>query len=670
MFGTLIAGRYELRSEAGRGGMGQVWRAFDRTLQRQVAIKLIADHKLGAAGSSARFAREAQALARLQSPHIVQIFDYGVDDDVPYIAMELLEGEDLQGCLRREGRQAAAKVSALVTQIARALTAAESVQVVHGDLKPANVFLVSDGEKEIVKLVDFGVASMRSVDLASTLRSSSKLRSGTPSFMSPEQLSGGRPHRLNDLWALAVIAFEALTGELPFGSLGLADLLVGISSGPTPLVSALAPDLPHSLDAFFLRALAKDPSERFQTASDLARSFEEACRSPSGLRLLVVDDEPDMVDLIKMRFRRQIRAGTHHFQFAGNGQEALEVLDHHPDIDLVLADINMPVMDGLTLLSRLPEVAPFACTVMVSAYGDMKNIRRAMNAGAFDFVFKPIDFSDLKATVRKAAQAAEGRRALAAADEKNRILKKLTSPMVGSLLDEASPTAALLSRSLEATVVVLRVTSDVYGPGVSTDILRALNANFEVMVPVLQRHGGVVVSFHGWGALVVFVGLSHRSRALSASALISKRTTELGTLVGPESPYAQSFQIGVTSGSITAGCVGSHVCSRLGYTLVGQEVERAHLLARHAEPGQVLVSAELAASCSRPFEFTPTPYGAHTGEGSIEASRLLWQSAQLNTYLAAAGCDSAELDASGEPVPEKLTSATFTWEWEGPTEER
>src|SRR6266581_9726102 len=122
-------------------------------------------------------------------------------------------------------------------------------------------------------------------------------------------------------------------------------------------------------------------------------------------KILVVDDEADLEALVKQKFRRKIRENVYEFVFAQNGEDALQKIFEHPDLDIVLSDINMPIMDGLTLLSRLPEANPVLKAVVVSAYGDMQNIRTAMNRGAFDFVTKPIDFDDFQATVSKTRRA-------------------------------------------------------------------------------------------------------------------------------------------------------------------------------------------------------------------------------------------------------------------------
>src|ERR1700753_3806613 len=140
-------------------------------------------------------------------------------------------------------------------------------------------------------------------------------------------------------------------------------------------------------------------------------------------KILVVDDEADLEALVKQKFRRKIRENVYEFVFAQNGEEALQKVKEHPDLDVILSDINMPVMDGLTLLSRLPEANPIIRAVVVSAYGDMQNIRTAMNRGAFDFVCKPVDFEDLDLTMEKTLNHVLQVRETMKAIKENNILK-------------------------------------------------------------------------------------------------------------------------------------------------------------------------------------------------------------------------------------------------------
>src|SRR6201994_3306661 len=140
-------------------------------------------------------------------------------------------------------------------------------------------------------------------------------------------------------------------------------------------------------------------------------------------KILVVDDEADLEALVKQKFRRKIRENVYEFVFAQNGEEALQKVGEHPDLDIVLSDINMPIMDGLTLLSRLPEANPIIKAVVVSAYGDMQNIRTAMNRGAYDFVCKPVDFEDLDLTVEKTINHVAQVRETMKAIKENNILR-------------------------------------------------------------------------------------------------------------------------------------------------------------------------------------------------------------------------------------------------------
>ncbi|MBU2046558.1 MAG: response regulator, partial [Bacteroidetes bacterium] len=140
-------------------------------------------------------------------------------------------------------------------------------------------------------------------------------------------------------------------------------------------------------------------------------------------KILVVDDEADLEMLVKQKFRKKIREGIYDFVFAQNGEEALERVKEHQDLDIILSDINMPIMDGLTLLSRLPEANPLLKAVVVSAYGDMQNIRIAMNRGAFDFVCKPVDFEDLELTMEKTILHVKQMQETIKAIKENNILK-------------------------------------------------------------------------------------------------------------------------------------------------------------------------------------------------------------------------------------------------------
>ncbi len=275
--GTIVAGRFRLVRELGHGGMGAVWLASDTSLDTPCAIKFI----IGAAAQDpqmrARFEREAKSAAQLRSPNVVQILDHGISDEVPYIAMELLEGEDLDHRLQRVGRLGPHETVYIMTQVAKALTRASAAGLVHRDLKPANIFLVRDEDRDIPKVLDFGVAKSSMPELADSSTKTGALM-GTPYYMSPEQTRGTRAvDYRSDLWALAVIVFQCVTGRLPFISDSLGDLLFKIGTDPLPIPTQVAPDVPPTFDQWWLRAAQRDPAHRFQTAKEfvdaLAMSF-------------------------------------------------------------------------------------------------------------------------------------------------------------------------------------------------------------------------------------------------------------------------------------------------------------------------------------------------------------------------------------------------------------
>jgi serine/threonine-protein kinase len=257
--------------------MGAIWRAQHLTLEAPVAVKLIDRDAVHDEQTVARFLREAKAAATLRSPHVVQIIDYGVDEGVPFIVMELLEGETLAQRLKRVGPLNATDTARFVTHIARAVGRAHEAGIVHRDLKPENVFIVHNEDEEIAKVLDFGVAKVEHGALAlegERTRTGSIL--GTPYYMSPEQAQGNKAvdHR-SDLWSLGVIAFECLTGRRPFFSDGLGDLVLQICVRDLPVPSEVA-TVPLGFDAWFARAIDRDPALRFQSSREMSDALREA----------------------------------------------------------------------------------------------------------------------------------------------------------------------------------------------------------------------------------------------------------------------------------------------------------------------------------------------------------------------------------------------------------
>ena len=280
---VVIAERFRLTRQLGQGGMGSVWLATHLALDIPCAVKFIEGEIAQLPEAQARFEREAKAAAQLRSPHVVQILDHGVFQGTPYIAMELLDGEDFGKRLQRIGRMAPSDVLRIIGQVCRALTKAHSVGIVHRDLKPENIFLVPDDDREIAKVLDFGIAKATGSGIdGSNTKTGAML--GTPYYMSPEQAQGIKAvDARSDLWSLAVIVFQALTGRLPFESEALGDLLVRIIVAPVPMPSHFVSDLPQTFDRWWEKASQRDPAGRFQNARELGDALAIAFGHSKGL---------------------------------------------------------------------------------------------------------------------------------------------------------------------------------------------------------------------------------------------------------------------------------------------------------------------------------------------------------------------------------------------------
>ncbi|MCC6526910.1 MAG: protein kinase [Polyangiaceae bacterium] len=283
--GLMVSDRVRLVRPLGAGGMGSVWVAEHLTLETEVAVKFIT-HALLAENPELveRFKREASAAAKIQSPHVVQTFDRGVTGDgLPYIVMELLRGESLRARLGRKHVLPPAEVAAVVRQTARALDAAHALGIVHRDVKPDNLFLCSTAGELLVKVLDFGIAKQEgALEASSVTRTGTTV--GTPQYMSPEQLLSAKSvDAAADLWALAVVAYEALTGRQPFTGETLAAIAIEITSArfirPSRMPGSTATPL---IDEWFERAFDREKSRRFARALELARAFEQVVAGVAG----------------------------------------------------------------------------------------------------------------------------------------------------------------------------------------------------------------------------------------------------------------------------------------------------------------------------------------------------------------------------------------------------
>ena len=281
--GLLLAARFRLLHQLGHGGMGSVWRADDLTLGSQVAVKLMDSSIAQSPDALRRFKREAQAAASLRGTNVVQILDYGVDRGMPYIAMELLEGESLAARLALGGALSLRQTAHLLTQVTHALSRAHQQGIVHRDLKPDNIFLMRDSHVEIVKVLDFGVAKrLGNVLESSDIITNAGAMLGTPNYMSPEQAMGQPDidHR-TDIWSFGLIAFECVTGVRAFSQPTLATLLIAICKDPLPVPSQFA-RVPFEFDAWFACVAAREPERRFSSLVNAMAALRIICGPASG----------------------------------------------------------------------------------------------------------------------------------------------------------------------------------------------------------------------------------------------------------------------------------------------------------------------------------------------------------------------------------------------------
>jgi adenylate cyclase len=310
-------------------------------------------------------------------------------------------------------------------------------------------------------------------------------------------------------------------------------------------------------------------------------------------KILVVDDEADLEILVKQKFRKKIREKVYEFFFAQNGEEALQKILENPDIDIILSDINMPIMDGLTLLSRLPEANPMLKAVMVSAYGDMQNIRTAMNRGAFDFVCKPVDFDDLDLTMEKTILHVRQLQETIQAIKENNILKMFVDEnVINFMANKEFESSLLKNEMLEATVLFIDVCgfTSITEQFPANTVVNLLNGLFDAIVKEIIAQGGHVDKFMGDAVMAVFRGDYHLDRAIDAGLALKHHIKNSEEIVIGEKKYKPQISIGINSGEMVSGNIGSTSLKRFDYTVIGDAVNTAQRLQSVAKPGQIIIS--------------------------------------------------------------------------------
>ncbi|MGC2166657.1 MAG: protein kinase [Gallionella sp.] len=440
-------GKYEVRGILGTGGMGVVYRGWDPAIARAVAIKSVSKSlpQVGNELDSAlnRFRQEAQVVGRLVHPRIVQIYDYIEDEAGAYIVMELVSGKTLKQHIDQKTQYGIADVGLIIRQILDGIGYAHEFGVVHRDIKPSNILISEEGR---VKINDFGIAHIESSDLTQV----GDLL-GTPHYMSPEQCLGSEVDSLADLFSIGVIAYELLTGRKPFAGNFATVMNLVINSQPAK-PSQVNPKLSAYMDEVLLKALAKKPENRFQSAKEFSEAFKVAIESSllssnddggfppdsstmllnasrhladanarqsidSGptlnetagsqinlntgvrkARMLVVDDEERILAALKSLFRHR-----YHVFCTTDGYKALDFLTRY-HMHVVISDQRMPAMLGVELLRQSREISPRSVRILLTGYSDLAAIVGSINDGEiYRFISKPWDNKSLKTIVAEAA---------------------------------------------------------------------------------------------------------------------------------------------------------------------------------------------------------------------------------------------------------------------------
>jgi serine/threonine protein kinase len=436
---------YRIISLLGKGGMGEVYRARDTRLDREVAVKVLPVEFSRDPDRLRRFEQEALATSALNHPNILTIYDIGSHEGAPYIIAELLEGEELRAVLKR-GAIPLSRAMDYAQQIATGLAAAHSRGIIHRDLKPENFFVTTDS---FVKVLDFGLAKLRPPEApdskALTQRKATAPGAvmGTPSYMSPEQARGQEVDARTDIFSLGVVLYEMLAGRAPFGGVNALDVIGAIlNQEPVPLRQR-APGTPRELENIVSRALRKDREERYQHVRDLlvelkdlkqelefeaklkgaqafvtpllGKSVQTSGTPPEGgttnvqpaeastsgqtrIRVLCVDDHPLLREGIAAIINNQpdmLLAAE-----ASNGREAIQKYrEHQPDVTLM--DLRLPDMSGIDSMIAIRSEFTEARIIMLTTFEGDVEIQRSLEAGARGYLHKSIPPKDLAEAIRQ-----------------------------------------------------------------------------------------------------------------------------------------------------------------------------------------------------------------------------------------------------------------------------
>jgi serine/threonine-protein kinase len=509
-------GKYDIQDVLGKGGMGSVYRGFDPAISRAVAIKAISKGMVGEEDLKhimQRFRHEAQAVGRLVHPRIVQIYDFGEDENVAYIVMELVNGKTLAQHLQQELVYEMREVAEIIHQLLDGLAHAHAAGVIHRDVKPSNILINNDGR---IKISDFGIARIESSQLTQV---GDVL--GTPHYMAPEQFMGADIGLQADLYSVGVIAYELLAGRKPFmgnSAKVMHQVMNQVPANPSTLNSKLSP----LLDRVLQKALSKKREDRFQNAREFADAFQAAIDASLAVngaapaaaapdaaallqaarllttaapaaattgerdvsmfltgdsaisldtgvkqaRLLLVDDEERILSALKSLFRQRYHVFT-----TTDGNKALDFMGKY-HVHVIISDQRMPIMPGVELLRRSQGISPTSVRILLTGYSDLASIVGSINDGeVYRFISKPWDNTDLQTIVAEAAT-------------------------IGLQLADTKTPAAALPKKMDAGVLVIDRDEEIYR--VARELLGGLcpvvyAADADAAVAVMQAQEIAVV---------------------------------------------------------------------------------------------------------------------------------------------------------------------------------
>ncbi len=448
-------GRYEIRGVLGQGAFGAVYRGYDNQLNREVAIKA----PLLETGQDAEsFLGEARQLAQLTHPSIVTVHDVGVEDGLCYIVSEYLPGQDLNYWMK-DRQLSWQECVGIVISIVEALDSAHERGTIHRDVKPANIIMTPRGERLVPVLVDFGLAVSEAN--AGSIAAQRGRIAGTPNFMAPEQALG-EGHRIDgrtDIYAVGVILYRMLSGKLPFRAKTVSDLLqVVIKDEPTP-PRQFVRSIPKELERICLKAMAKQITDRYTTAADMAEELrallEQGGTAPPAqitpakprepvttrevTKILIADDH----ELSRFKLENDLTKWGHEVTSAEDGVQALEMFKSG-EFSIIITDWMMPNMDGLELVQRIRELKTddYIYIIMLTAKAEKQDIVAGMGAGADDFLTKPFNRDELQVRLRAGTRITKLMRDLSETNRRLQKTREAAAELQQSFVPDTKPTVA------------------------------------------------------------------------------------------------------------------------------------------------------------------------------------------------------------------------------------